>query len=164
MNDTDILTMNDIKHGYKELGYAVVEQAFIDYKKYLEFVKQNKSMAYIKKMKSTPNMIKKYQKQLQKYQIQYSNKNELVNKLKKIILKKLIITLADIKQVNEFIMSEWFSTLCPIVDKSHVKQRLEELEQEILGKETYLVKNINAKIKTYKALLNVYKKKEGKWQ
>jgi len=132
----DIVQIVDCKFCFKTLGYAIVEQAFEDYKKDLEFIKKWKNNLYIIQYPVTKTM-------LNKFRLKHSLSNKTDKQLTDLFIKnkklKLKQTLDDLKDINKFVMSDWYEILCPIIDKRIAREQLESMEKEILGNEIYLL-------------------------
>lgn len=134
----DIIKSIDLDENFKNLGYDIVRQAFIDYRNDLKIIKKYKNKDFVKKMKIEGNVIKRI-----KERGIYVKKrdDDIALLLKKNIYKKLNNSKRDIKEINEFVDSEWYSKLCPIINNRIAKDKLREMENEILGKEIYLLEN-----------------------
>lgn len=109
----DLIKAHYLKENYKSLGYAVVKQAFDDYKRNLRFIKNE--YKHFKKI--------------------FIFKENLVDSFK----TKVKETLKEMKEIKKFIISDWYAILCPIVHKRIALEQLEKFEKEILGEYTYLL-------------------------
>lgn len=132
----DIIKSIELDENFKNLGYSIVRQAFIDYHKDLKIVKKYKNKEFIKKMQIDDKVI---QKIIERGLYVSKRKEDIANLLKKNYYKKLSMAKKDIKEINEFVDSERYTLYCPIIDRRIAKDKLREMELEILGDEIYLL-------------------------
>ena len=132
----DIIKSIELDENFKNLGYGIVRQAFVDYHNDLKIVKKYKNKEFIKKMQINDKVI---QKIIERGLYVSKRKEDIANLLKKNYYKKLSMAKKDIKEINVFVNSEWYTLLCSIIDRRIAKNKLVEMEREILGDEIYLL-------------------------